>query len=63
MGLIYVYYVASVVFVSLHILAGDYVNIPAFVLYVVSVGAVVVFSLVIDIKAAWRDCHENNRQD
>ena len=45
----------SVVYCALRILAGDYVYIPAFVLYVVSAGAVVVDYLVDEIKAAWRD--------
>lgn len=55
MGLFCFFYVSSVVYCSLRILAGDYVNIPAFVLYVVSAGAVVVDYLVDEIKAAWRD--------
>ena len=55
MGLFCFFYVASIVYCSLRILAGDYVNIPAFVLYVVSAGAVVVDYLVDEIKAAWRD--------
>lgn len=55
MGLFVFFYVVSVVFVSLRILAGDYVNIPAFVLYVVSAGVFAVDYLVDEIKAAWRD--------
>jgi hypothetical protein len=55
MGLFCLFYVVSVVYLSLRILVGDYVNIPAFVLYVVSAGAVVVAYLVDEIKAAWRD--------
>ena len=55
MGLFCFFYAVSVVYCALRILAGDYVNIPAFVLYVVSAGAVVVDYLVDEIKAAWRD--------
>lgn len=55
MGLFVFFYVVSIVYCALRILAGDYVNIPAFVLYVVSAGAYVVGYLVDEIKAAWRD--------
>ena len=55
MGLFCLFYVVSVVYLSLRILVGDYVNIPAFVLYCVGAGAVVVDYLVDEIKAAWRD--------
>lgn len=55
MGLFYFWYVVSVVYLSLRILAGGYVNIPAFVIYVVFMGIMVVGFLVEDIKAAWRD--------
>lgn len=49
------FYVVSVAYLSLRILVGDYVNIPAFVLYCVSAGTLVVGYLVEEIKAAWRD--------
>lgn len=55
MGLFCLFYVISVVYLSLRILAGEYVNIPAFVLYCVSAGTLVVDYLVGEIKAAWRD--------
>ena len=49
------FYAISVWYCALRILAEDYVNIPAFVLYVVSAGVFVVGYLVDEIKAAWRD--------
>ena len=55
MGLFCFFYAISVWYCALRILVGDYVNIPAFVLYVVSAGVFVVGYLVDEIKAAWRD--------
>jgi hypothetical protein len=55
MGLFCFFYVVSIVYCALRILAGDYVNIALFVLYCVGAGAYVVGYLVGEIKAAWRE--------
>jgi len=56
MGLFCFFYVVSIVYCALRILAGDYVNIALFVLYCVGAGAYVVGYLVGEIRRAYHDC-------